>query len=115
MGTRSAAKEMMRILLIMPTLLFLPVLLVAMNTVRGFHFKDNELEDIFGPENGYATKTLDIPVPDQLSFCLWTYVEFNRFNQQIPLIEFYRLGETIPPFIVLMCKFKSSYDICLFY
>ena len=25
-----------------------------------------QLEDIFGPENGYATKTLDIPVPDQV-------------------------------------------------
>ena len=26
----------------------------------------SQLEDIFGPENGYATKTLDIPVPDQV-------------------------------------------------
>ena len=25
-----------------------------------------QLEDIYGPENGYATKTLDIPVPDQV-------------------------------------------------
>ena len=25
-----------------------------------------QIEDIFGPENGYATKTLEIPVPDQV-------------------------------------------------
>ena len=37
-------QEMMRILLIMPTLLFLPVPLVAKNTVPGFHFKDNKVE-----------------------------------------------------------------------
>ena len=45
-------QEMMRILLIMPTLLFLPVLLVAMNTVRGFHFKDNEVEYRVSHETG---------------------------------------------------------------
>ena len=37
-------QEIMRILLIMPTLLFLPVPLVAKNTVPGFHFKDNKVE-----------------------------------------------------------------------
>ena len=45
-------QEMMRILLIMPTLLFLPVLLVARNTVRGFHFKDNEVEYRVSQETG---------------------------------------------------------------
>ena len=45
-------QEMMRILLIMPTLLFLPVLLVAMNPVRGFPFKDNEVEYRVSQETG---------------------------------------------------------------
>ncbi|XP_023348649.1 uncharacterized protein LOC111717385, partial [Eurytemora carolleeae] len=94
----------MRILMIIPILLLFPVPPVAGETFRGFHFLDNKIEDIFGPENGYATKTLEIPVPDQMSFCLWTFADFNRFNDQIPIIEFYRLGETIPPFIALMYR-----------
>ena len=45
-------QEMMRILLIMPTLLFLPVPLVAKNTVPGFHFKDNKVEYRVSHETG---------------------------------------------------------------
>ena len=26
-----------------------------------------QIKDIFGPENGYATKTTEIPIPDQVS------------------------------------------------
>ena len=41
----------------------------------------------------------------QLSFCIWFYAEFNRFGDQIPIIEFFRLNETGAPFIALMCKY----------
>ena len=38
----------------------------------------------------------------QLSFCVWSYAEFDRFGDQIPVIEFYRLNETASPFISLL-------------
>ena len=44
-----------------------------------------QIEDIFGPENGYATKTLEIPVPDQVKGpdcmrnCMWTSIQSEAY------------------------------------
>ncbi|XP_023345432.1 uncharacterized protein LOC111714532, partial [Eurytemora carolleeae] len=72
--------------------------------VKGFHFIDNKLDKRFGAENGYVTTTTIIPVPKQLSVCLWTFAEFDRYGEQIPIIEFMKLNETIPPFISMMYR-----------
>ncbi|XP_023325055.1 uncharacterized protein LOC111698837 [Eurytemora carolleeae] len=73
-------------------------------TLTGFHLLDNKLETRFAPEQGLLTTTTTVAVPKQLSFCIWIYAEFNRFGDQIPVIEFFRLNETGPPFIALMYR-----------
>ncbi|XP_023323855.1 uncharacterized protein LOC111697908 [Eurytemora carolleeae] len=78
--------------------------LTAGQTLTGFHFMDNNLEERFGPDNGFVTTVTNITEPRQLSFCVWSYAEFDRFGDQIPVIEFYRLNETASPFISLLVK-----------
>ena len=34
--------------------------------LSGYHFLDNQLEDRFGPDNGYATYDTGVPIPDQV-------------------------------------------------
>ena len=34
--------------------------------LKGYHFLDNQLDDRFGPENGYATFNTGNPIPDQV-------------------------------------------------
>ena len=38
--------------------------------LTGYHFKDNESEKRFGPDNGYATFNTGKPIPDQVSQCI---------------------------------------------
>ena len=40
-----------------------------------------------------------------MSFCLRSFAEFDRYSDQIPIIEFYRLNDTQDPWISLMCKY----------
>ena len=34
--------------------------------LSGYQFLDNQLEDRFGPDNGYATYDTGVPIPDQV-------------------------------------------------
>ena len=98
-------------------------------TFSGYHFMDNQLEDRFGPDNGYATYNTGVAIPDQVilsytvtdistfintfllkvSICFKAWVDFDRYGYQIPLFEIFRLNETNPS-ASFLCKFLT---ICL--
>lgn len=68
-------------------LFFLPPSLCTSQSVDGLHFKDNLLEERFGPQNGYATVRIN-PLEKEMSTCFRTFVDFDRFGHQVGLISF---------------------------
>ena len=68
-------------------LFFLPPSLCTSQSVDGLHFKDNLLEERFGPQNGYATVRIN-PLEKEMSTCFRTFVDFDRFGDQVGLIRF---------------------------
>lgn len=59
----------------------------ASQSIEGFEFKDNLLENRFGPQNGYATVKIN-PLSKQMSTCFRVFVEFARFGDQVGLMQF---------------------------
>ena len=69
--------KMMRFV-IFPTLFLHQIAICQGQNYKGFHFKDNLLEERFGPDNGYGDYEFDIPIPNFVNefsiSIVWSYI-----------------------------------------
>ena len=65
----------------------------------GYEFQDNKnKKDRFIPENGEMNLKL-AAVPDYVAACFSLYVNFNRYSNIIPLIDFRTSHHQVSPFV----------------